>query len=324
MSDPVSWTPASLAHAISALKVGEVQACVPMKDHTTMRVGGPVDVFVTVERRDGLRTLVRYLREHKVPWLVLGNGSNLLVKEGGLEGVVISLKRLDRLDVLDAEAGRIFVEAGVPITRLVRSGLELALDQIWILGGIPGTLGGAIRMNAGTRYGEIQQVVESIELVSGAGVQKTVPRAELKFGYRTLELPKDRLVVGATLVFGRGDAETIRARHKEVMGYRSDTQPLTLPSVGSVFRNPPPKTDGDVVAAGKLIELSGLKGVRVRGAQISEKHANWIVNVGNATCTDVLALVRLIKDKVKQDHGVQLELEAKVVGRDVQSERTGG
>lgn len=309
-------TPEQLLELLHGLKVGEVQARVPMREHTTMRVGGPADAFVTVESREGLRKLLRTLREHKIPWMVLGNGSNLLVRDGGLDGVVISLKRLDRLDVLDAEAGRISVDAGVHITRLVRTGVELSLDRIWILGGIPGTLGGAIRMNAGTRYGEIQEVVESIEVISAAGVLKTIPRAELKFAYRTLELSKDRLVLGATLCFGKGDAEAIRARHKEVMGYRADTQPLTLPSVGSVFRNPPPRSNGDVVAAGKLIELSGLKGVRVRGAQISEKHANWIVNVGSASCSDVLALVRLIKDKVKQDHGVSLELEAKVFGHD--------
>lgn len=310
------WTPESLAEALSSLEVGEIRLREPMSEHTTMRVGGPASVFVLPKDRDALKRVVRHLREHKIPWLALGNGSNLLVRDGGFHGVIISLKKLDKLEVLDADAGRIFAEAGVHMTRLIRTGVELACENIWILGGIPGTLGGVVRMNGGTRYGEIQQVIESIEVMSAAGVVKVIPRAELSFSYRTLVLGKDKIILGATLVFGKGDGDAIRAKLKEVMGYRTETQPLTLPSVGSVFRNPPPNHRGEVTAAGKLIELCGLKGVRIRGAQISEKHANWIVNVGGARCGDVLALVRMVKDKVKHDHGVNLELEARVVGHD--------
>lgn len=311
-------SPEQLAALLQPLDLGELRLREPMSEHTTMRVGGPADVFLIPRDREALKRAVRVIREHKLPWLAVGNGSNLLVKDGGFYGVVISLKCLDKLDILDPEQGRVFVESGVHMTRLIRTGVDLGFEQIWMLGGIPGTLGGAVRMNAGTRYGEIQQVIESIEVMSLAGTVKTIPRAELAFSYRTLVLAKDRIVLGATLVFGRGDAEEIRVKHKDVMKYRSDTQPLTLPSVGSVFRNPPPNHRGEVTAAGKLIELSGLKGVRVRGAQISEKHANWIVNVGGAHCSDVLALVRMIKDRVKHDHGVQLELEAKVVGRELE------
>lgn len=312
----VTMTPEGLAEALHRLDVGELRVREPMREHTTMKVGGPADVFVIPSSRDALKRAVRFARDHKVPWLALGNGSNLLVRDGGLEGLVFSLKGLDQLDILDEETGRVRADAGVPMAKLIRVGLEHSFAGVWHLGGIPGTVGGAVRMNAGTRYGELESVLESVEVMSAAGVVKHYARADLQFGYRTCSLPKDKLILGATLVLGKGDAEELRAKHKEVMGYRSNTQPLTFPSVGSVFRNPPPAKNGDVMAAGKLLELSNLKGVRIRGAQISEKHANWIVNVGNARCADVLALVRLMKDKVKQEHGVVLELEAKVVGRE--------
>lgn len=318
MNDTVTLTPEQIADLLSPHDLGELKLREPMSDHITMRVGGPADVFLIPRDRDALKKAVRIIREHKLPWLALGNGSNLLVRDGGFYGVVISLKCLDKMEILDEAQGRVFVEAGVHMTRLIRAGVEAGFEQIWMLGGIPGTLGGAVRMNAGTRYGEIQAVIESIEVMSLAGTVKTIPRAELEFAYRTLTLAKDRIVLGATLVFGHADPEQVRSKHKEVMKYRSDTQPLTLPSVGSVFRNPPPNARGEAAAAGKLIELSGLKGVRVRGAQISDKHANWIVNVGGAKCSDVLTLVRMIKDRVKHDHGVHLELEAKVVGREAE------
>lgn len=317
MKQPPHWTPEELAKALAELEPGELRVREPMADHTTMRVGGPADVFVIPEDRQALSRVVRRLRDRKIPWLAVGNGSNLLVRDGGLAGVVLSLKKLDEVDILDLETGRVYAEAGVHMTKLIRVGLEHGFDQVWFLSGIPGTVGGAVRMNAGTRYGEIQQVIEAVTVMTPSGELKEVARADLRFSYRTLELAKDRLVVGATLRLGRGDAEELRAKHREVMGYRTSTQPLALPSVGSVFRNPPSPDPERPLAAGRLIEECGLKGVRVRGAQISEKHANWIVNVGDARCEDVLTLIRLIKEKVKQERGVNLELEAKVVGRPV-------
>lgn len=312
----LKMTPDVLAEALGKLDVGELRVREPMREHTTMKVGGPADVFVVPSSREALKRAVRFAREHKVPWLALGNGSNLLVRDGGLEGIVFSLKGLDQLDILDADLGRVRADAGVPMARLIRVGLENSFEGVWHLGGIPGTVGGAVRMNAGTRYGELESVLESVEVMSAAGMVKTYARTDLEFGYRSCSLPKDKLILGATLLLGKGEGESLRTKHREVMSYRSNTQPLTFPSVGSVFRNPPPNKNGEVMAAGKLLELSNLKGVRIRGAQISEKHANWIVNVGNARCADVLALVRLMKDKVKQEHGVVLELEAKVVGRE--------
>jgi UDP-N-acetylmuramate dehydrogenase len=318
LKQPPHWTPEGLAAELRTLEPGELRVREPMSDHTTMRVGGPADVFVVPRDREALSRVVKHLRDRKIPWMAIGNGSNLLIRDGGVAGAVISLKALDRLEVLDVEAGRVFVEAGVHMTKLIRTGLEHGFEQVWFLSGIPGTLGGAVRMNAGTRYGEIQQVIESILVMTGAGNLQEIPRDALKFAYRTLELAKDRIVIGATLALGRGDAEALRAKHREVMAYRTGTQPLALPSVGSMFRNPEAgeKDREPPPAAGRLIEECGLKGVRVRGARISEKHANWIVNVGDAKTVDVLTLIRLIRDRVKQERGVTLELEAKVVGRE--------
>ena len=317
------WTPESLGEALAKLDVGPVSIREPMADHTTIKVGGPADAFVVIRDLDALSRTLRYLHQAKIPWLLVGNGSNLIVRDGGIAGAVLHPRGIDALDLSRVAEGRIRAEAGVPLTKIVRIGLEHAFDRIWLLAGIPGSVGGAVWMNAGTKYGEIQEVIESVEVMSPSGNIRVIEREALTFSYRKLHLPRNRLIVAVNLRFETGHAEKIREKHREVMTYRSMTQPLTFPTVGSVFRNPPPGKDGTPVYAGSLIEACGLKGVRVRGAQISSKHANWIVNVGNAKAADILTLIRLMRDRVKREHGVKLELEAKVVGRNPEKMPTG-
>lgn len=316
--------PIEIKKLLEELDIGTVLLDEMMSEHTTMKVGGPADVFVFVRDISSLSKILPILKKEKIPWMIIGNGSNIIVCDGGIEGVVLSLKKIDNFEILDLEKGIIYADTGLPITKLVRLGIENGFELSWILSGIPATVGGAVRMNAGTRYGEIQQCISSVSLMSLSGELKEINRANLKFSYRMLDIPKDKIVVGATFVFGKGDIEGLKKLHKEAMQYRSSTQPLTYPSCGSVFKNPVNVNNGKIntsksskkaKSAGYLIEASGLKGVRIHGAQISEKHANWIVNVGDAKSSDIMSLIRLIKEKVKQDHNINLELEVKVVGR---------
>lgn len=302
-------TPEDLAELLEAEGLGEVRVREPMSRHTTLKVGGEADVFLIPEGADSLKRLMSFARKLKAPVTPIGNGSNLLVRSGGLPGIAVSLKGLTGLEILNPEEGLLRVEAGVPMNRLIREGLAAGFEGVWYLTGIPGTVGGALYMNAGTRHGEIEQVVREVTWLSRGGRVTTSPREELDFSYRHLDLPKGAVIVEGLLALGVAeDIDALKAQRREVLDYRMATQPLQTPSCGSVFRNAP---EG---AAGRLIDEAGLKGVRVRGAQVSEQHANWIVNVGDATPEDILTLMQLVYDKVLEIHRVKLIPEVQVVG----------
>lgn len=311
VKDGPGTTPEEMAEVLQALDVGEIRLREPLAPHTTLKVGGPADLWVKVSSLAALQRLLKETRRRKVAVTVLGNGSNLLVRDGGVGGVVVSLKGLEGYQVLDESRGLVEVESGVPMARFIREGLERGFEAVWFLTGIPGTLGGALRMNAGTRYGEIAAVVQAIKVVSAGGRLQEIPKEHLTFGYRTLALDPGGVIVSGVLELGLApDGEALRQKYREVLDYRSSTQPLQLPSCGSVFRNPPRE------AAGRLIEDCGLKGVRIRGAQVSEKHANWIVNVGEATASDVLLLMKLVHERVRDMKGIELIPEVHVIGRE--------
>lgn len=279
--------------------------------YTTYKIGGPARWLVEVSTRDALVAALAALREADLRWLVLGNGSNVLVADQGFGGAVIVLGgelaqvSLER-DAFGPGAHRVVAGAGASMTKLLRLAKEESLSDLWFLGGIPGTMGGAVKMNAGTRYGELRQVLVAAELASADGY-RWVPNDSLKLAYRRSELPVGTLVAAAELKVGDADG-SMRGKLDEVLAYRKSSQPLHLPSCGSVFANPP----GD--AAGRLIEAAGLKGMQIGDAQISEQHANWIVNVGNATANDVLALVRHIQKTVLSQAGVSLHPEVQLLG----------
>jgi len=284
----------------------EIRRDEPMARHTSLKIGGPADVMLFPRQPEVLQGILRSAKLAKVPLFFLGGGSNLLVKDGGIGGVTIKLSRFNQIQ---ADDERIYVEAGVPCPRLIRFGLEKGLAGLEFAYGIPGTLGGMIVMNAGTPEGEIAQVVERIKVMLLNGEIVEIGRDEVEFGYRSSRLPGG-IILGGWLKLKKAKRSDIQERIHRYMKRRDATQPIHLPNAGSIFKNPPGNH------AGRLIEVVGLKGTRIGDAQISDKHANFIVNRGKATARDVLKLIKLIGRTVEEQTGITLELEIRIVGRD--------
>lgn len=280
----------------------------PMSRHTSFKIGGCADVFVLVQTREELKCFVKLANENSVPFCVFGNGSNVLVSDKGIRGAVV---RLDgdfcSLDL--CEEGIVKSGAGTMLSHLCQFAHGNSLSGLEFAYGIPGSVGGAMYMNAGAYGGEMKDVALECEYMSRDGEIHTVSRDELEMGYRkSFFTGKDHIILSATFALARGDKEKIKSTMHELMGRRSDKQPLDLPSAGSVFKRP------EGYFAGTLIEQCGLKGCTIGGAQVSEKHAGFIVNKGGATSEDVRQLVRHIQDTVKRETGVSLECEIRTVG----------
>lgn len=278
---------------------------VPLARRTWWRVGGPADALVSVSDAETLARVLQFAAAHGTPVFALGNGSNLLVSDAGIRGIVIVLAG----DLADTRTeGDVLVAGGgakiaVLLTRAAKhqwAGLEM-------LAGVPGTIGGAVRMNAGTALGEIGDRLIDVDVALPDGRVVTLPHAALELGYRRSKLPVGAIVARARLRVG-GDWAESEARMRSHLDRRKATQPLDLPSCGSTFQNPP----GD--HAGRLIEACGLKGYTVGGAQVSPKHANFVVNLGDATATDIDAVIRHIQDTVAERFGVTLEREVQYAG----------
>jgi len=290
----------------------EVRPDAPLAALTTYRIGGPARWLLVPHTHAALGAALGALEGAGVPWLVLGNGSNVLVSDRGFAGAVVKLGRGFAGVELARDhggPGRHRLEAGgaLSITRLLRFAKAERLAGLEPLGGVPATVGGAVRMNAGTRLGELKDALLAAELVTPGAAPAWHPADALGLAYRRSALPPGAVVTAAR--FAVGDAtEAMIARLDEVLAYRKATQPLQQPSCGSVFANPP----GD--AAGRLIEAAGLKGRRIGGAEVSEQHANWIVNVGGATAADVAGLIALCADEVEARFGVRLRPEVQRVG----------
>ncbi|AKU91861.1 UDP-N-acetylmuramate dehydrogenase [Vulgatibacter incomptus] len=290
---------------------GELRANEPLAVRTSVRTGGAADLFARPADSDDLRVLLVACASADVPVTVLGGGANSLVADDGVEGVVVRLPAAPAEEALDESGGSFVLSAGAPITKVPQLMKAHGLVGAEFLAGIPGTLGGATAMNAGTKNGELVQVVEAVELASASGV-RWIPRDELTWRYRRCELPVGSVVTRLRLRLRRVDEaglQASRAAMEADLGYRKRTQPLQLPNSGSVFTNPP----GD--HAGRLIEACGLKGRRQGGAQISELHANWIVNLGGARSSDVRFLIEAAKAEVAARFGVELTPEVKLLGR---------
>lgn len=282
----------------------------PMSRHTSWRVGGPADRFFEPKSIEGLqRFLAELAADTPLTWI--GLGSNLLVRDGGIRGAVICTssmpRELDRLDDV-----RVKASAALPCTTLARRCTRWHLGPAAFFAGIPGTLGGALAMNAGAFGGETWDRVESVETIDRAGRLATRPRSEFTVGYRSVTGAAEEWFLGATLKLQHDPGEEA-AVMKSMMHKRSESQPLGRPSAGSVFRNPP----GEF--AGRLIERAGLKGLQVGGAIVSSKHANFIINTGSAGAADIEALIDRVRAQVRQRFGVDLEPEVRILG-----ERTGG
>jgi len=285
---------------------GEVRFQEPLSRHTSLGIGGPADVMVIPHDEADLQLLVSRIQEDGVPVMVLGAGSNLLVKDGGIRGVVIKLSRFRKLKV---DPGGLWAEAGLPLPTLLKQGVDEGAEGFEYLYGIPGTVGGAVTMNAGTREGETGPLVRRVRLLTFKGEILELKAGELEFDYRSCRLPSG-IILSTLFRFHRGNKNRIQQRLQTYRKRRNATQPLNLPNVGSIFKNP----TGNF--AGRLIEELGLKGYRIGGAQISEKHGNFFVNRGDATARDVIGLIKFAGKRIQQEKGIVLELEVRLVGRD--------
>jgi UDP-N-acetylmuramate dehydrogenase len=275
-----------LRDALSGVR-GEVRFDEPLAPYTSMKIGGPADAVVVPADEEDLRSVLLAARAARAPVMVLG-GTNIVVRDGGPAGT-----------------NRLYAEAGGPFPTLAHAAKDAGLAGLEFACGIPGTVGGAIIMNAGTRDGEIADVLESARLMTLEGEIIEIPAAQLGFRYRESHVP-----VGCTVVLKPDDAQTIDNRMQVILEYRRRTQPLQLPNAGCIFKNPPGRS------AGQLIDELGLKGYRIGDVQVSERHANFMVNLGGGTSRDLTALIRHVGGRVERERGVTLEMEVKLVGRE--------
>lgn len=280
----------------------------PMSRHTTMRVGGPADVFITVSNTEALMTVLQKTRELAVPCMILGNGSNLLVGDKGIRGCVVMLSG-DFTQMSRKGTEKIICGAGVSLAGACNFAKKYALSGLEFAWGIPGTVGGAVYMNAGAYGGEVSNAVSSVQCMLPDGTLMELPSESLAFGYRHSVFMENKAVICSvefSLVPGSG--EEIALAMEDYYNRRKTKQPLNKPSAGSVFKRP----EGHF--AGSLIESCGLKGTAVGGAQVSDKHAGFIINAGGATCGDIIALIEKIQETVQKKTGVLLECEVRKVG----------
>lgn len=307
---------------------GRIKAEEEMKKHTSFRVGGPAACFVSPGNENELQEVLAVCRLERIPFFILGNGSNLLVGDRGFDGVVISMDRFSACEV-ELAAGSagmpatdssplppefapctIRAGAGVPLARIAREACAASLTGFEFAAGIPGSLGGAVVMNAGAYGSEMKDVLLSVRVLTAEGEVKELPASALSLGYRTSGvLSGGYVVLSAVIGLQTGSQEAIKGRMEELAARRREKQPLEYPSAGSTFKRP----QGHF--AGKLIEDAGLRGFSVGGAQVSEKHCGFVINKDRAAAADILKLCKLVKEKVLIHSGVELEMEVKILGK---------
>jgi len=292
----------------------------PMSRHTYFRVGGPAEAFIVPENIEQLAKIISWSRDNGIPHIVIGNGSNLLVKDNGIPGIVILLtKCLNKIVFSGKETEPFLVTAmaGVSTQALCRFAIREGLSGMNFAIGIPGTVGGAIMMNAGTSYGSVSDILDSVNVMISSGAMLKIPKEEMAFSYRKLswninltdEYEGEPIIIDGCFRLCRSDPALLKKEAGRILKKRRENQPAEMPSAGSFFKNPPAgKT------AGQFIDMAGLKGIRVGGAEISAKHANFIVNTGGASASDILELMQLTQKKVFDKFNINLEPEVKIVG----------
>lgn len=279
----------------------------PMRAHTTFKIGGEADIFIIPASPAALIYAVKKCNELEIPYFILGNGSNLLVSDGGIEGAVISLAGINGIS---SDGEKITCGAGAMLSSVCLKALSLSLTGLEFAYGIPGTAGGALYMNAGAYGGQTADVIESAECLTASGEIKTLKKEDMRLGYRSSVFKNGGLIIiSLTFALKKGDKAEIKAEMDDLLNRRKQKQPLEYPSAGSTFKRP------EGYFAGALIEKNGLKGLTVGGAQVSEKHAGFVINRGGATAADVKALIGKIQKKVFENDGVMLEPEVIFKGR---------
>lgn len=286
----------------------QIQLDAKMSEHIYFKVGGPVDILLTPNNVEQLKETITICKKNEIPFYVIGNGSNLLVRDGGIRGVVIKLCELNKIERIGnkiiAECGALLKDVSTEATKGALSGFQFAY-------GIPGSVGGAVFMNAGAYDGEISFVIEKAEVLDDNQEVRVLSKEELNLGYRqSLVMQKGYIVLSATFDLIPGDKEKIQARVDALTKRREERQPLEFPSAGSTFKRP------EGYFAGKLIEDAGLKGFTIGGACVSNKHAGFVINNENGTAKDVLGVIYYVKDEVKKQFGVELHPEVRILGED--------
>ena len=284
-----------------------VQKSVPMSEHTTFRTGGPADYFVTPKDRETFVKLLRYLRQSEREHFILGKGSNILVGDRGYRGTVVDTS--GALNNIEIDGDTITAGAGAGLGVVANMAAEASLTGMEFASGIPGSVGGAVFMNAGAYGGEMAQIVSSVEVIGPAGEVTEIQGPEMGFGYRTSIAQKENFpVIFVKLRLKQGNKDEIRAKIQELGEQRAKKQPLNFPSAGSTFKRP------EGYFAGKLISDTGLSGLTIGGARVSPKHNGFIINLGNATSADILDLIQEVQERVKAKFGVELAPEVRIIG----------
>ncbi len=280
----------------------------PMKKHTSFKTGGNADAFVSVKNEDEIKKTVDVCQKENIPCCIIGNGTNLLVSDEGIRGVVLHIGR--SMAEVRVEGEKIYASAGASLGRVAAVALEHSLTGFERLGGIPGTVGGGVYMNAGAYEAQISDVLAQTSHIDSDGKSGVYSSDEYAGGYRkSVYTNSDKIITGAVFELKSGDKDTIRAQMDEYTKRRNDKQPLTYPSAGSTFKRP------EGYFAGALIEQAGLKGYSIGGAQVSEKHAGFVINTGGATSGDVYRLIEHIKHVIHEKNGIMLECEVKFIGK---------
>jgi len=301
-----------IKEALRNVIAGKILYDEPMSLHTSLNVGGNADALVWIKSEDQLVGVLRRLREKKINFFPAGNLTNIIVRDGGYRGAILLMTGMKEIEYeyTPEDGDLISAQAGAALAKVVSRSMSDELTGLEFCAGIPGSVGGAVWMNAGAYGKEMKDVIKTVSLLDAAGKKKIMSRDEISFGYRKTEFPPDAIILGAQFKLKKGERAKIKKRISEILQWRQKKHPLEFPNAGSIFKNLP------MQIAGKLIEEMGMKGMTVGDAQISPKHANFIVNSGKATASDVLELIALIQARAEKEKGVSLEPEVVIVGED--------
>ncbi|NLJ18444.1 UDP-N-acetylmuramate dehydrogenase [Globicatella sulfidifaciens] len=282
----------------------------PLSKYTYTKTGGPADAVAFPETKEDLKTLINWVKDNQIPLTILGNASNLIVRDGGIRGLVIILTAMKKMSI---NGNEVYAQSGVPLIEVSRKAGASNLTGLEFACGIPGSIGGAVYMNAGAYGGEVADVIESVDILTREGEFKTIQCEECEFSYRhSVFQTNEDIVIGVKFVLAQGDGEAIHAKMAELTHLRESKQPLEYPSCGSVFKRP------TGYFTGKLIQEAGLQGYRIGGAEVSKKHAGFIVNIDNATATDYVRLIEYIQEVIWHNNQVRLEPEVRIIGEAVE------
>ena len=301
-----------ITDALAGIAIGKILHDEPMSRHTSLCVGGNAGALVFVESENQLIDIVRRLRKRRINFLPVGNLTNIIVRDGGYKGAILVIKGLKEINCASVPEGNYIIsaQAGASLSGLVSFAAAKALAGMEFCAGIPGSVGGAVWMNAGAYGNEIKDIIQAISLLTAEGEKRTLWREEISFGYRSSGLPAESIILDAKFKLEKGKIEQIKGRISEIILSRQKKHPLNFPNAGSIFKNL------QTQPAGRLIEEMGLKGTSCNDAEISPAHANFIVNKGKATASDVLSLITTIQTKAKKEKGINLETEVVIIGED--------